>query len=159
MLQKALDMTSAQLDRNPHFLFTIENPHGGRMKSHPMVKAKLEVPRKDGGLGATRCVVDYCWFFDGGDPPFQKRTIFWTNSPALIHELGTHDPSVGIPPRYLCERCTPCQFYGPGGHSAVNSSTSKAATPFPRLLAATIARAITRDASARRWREPGAAVR
>ena len=163
MLNKSLDMIGDQLDRNPKFLFSIENPDGGRMKDHKMIAAKLEAPREDGGLGAMRCLVDYCWFWDGGvaehedadesNRPFKKRTILWTNSPALIHELGAHSPSAGLFSRYLCERNMPCPCYGPDGHRAVNGSTSTAATPFPRLLAATIARAISRDASAQRWRE------
>ncbi len=64
--------------RSEHFLFTIENPYTGKLKEHGMVKDKLEASRANGGLGATRCVVDYCWFWDGGDAfnpkPFNKRT-------------------------------------------------------------------------------------
>lgn len=150
MFQKTIKLIEDQLDRNPNFLFTIENPFTGKMKDHAMVRAKLEVSRSDGGLGATRCVIDYCWFYEGVDGrlPFHKRTIVWTNSPTLIRELGPHAPPV-TSSHYLCERATPCPHYG--WHRPVAGNTALA-TPFPKPLAARIARAITLDASAQRWR-------
>jgi hypothetical protein len=149
MFAKTLTLIETQLERNPHLLFTIEQPFTGKLKDHHRVRSQLELSPADGGLGATRCVVDYCWFHDRADqPPFRKRTIIWTNSPALIHELGEHQPPAATS-RYLCERSTPCPYYR--SHRSVQGNTAEA-TPFPRLLAALIARAITHDASPQRWR-------
>jgi hypothetical protein len=152
LLNKAMSIIDAQLKRNPNFLFTIENPFYGRMQNHPMVAAKLEVSRDNGGLGATRIVLDYCWFWDGkGERPFHKRTIIWTNSPTLIHEFGEHKPPT-MKSRFVCERATPCQWYGILGHRSVNSKTAREATPYPSLLVSRIAQGITLDLSKQRWR-------
>jgi hypothetical protein len=130
LIMKALDLIKAQLERNPHFLFTIENPISGKMKDHMctalvVVDAVLEAPRVHGGLGATRCVVDYCWFWDGveGEQPFRKRTIIWTNSPTLIHELGAHAPPCVS--HFLCERTHPCRHYRWHRPVAGNSATPR----------------------------------
>jgi hypothetical protein len=151
MIHKACDLIGIQMERNPHFLFTLENPFTGRMKDHPIVHARLEAPREHGGLGAQRVVVDYCWFFASthAERAFRKRTIFWTNSPTMIREFGVHAPPARSS-HYICERRTPCQCYG--AHRAVNSSTTREATPFPRLLAESIARCVTLDAAKQRWR-------
>ena len=156
LLNKAIKMISDQLERNKDFLYTIENPFTGKMKDHPMVVHKLEAKVEDGGIGATRCVVDYCCFWSGGDAmqrPFQKRTIFWTNSESLIREFGVYDRGALSNSHFLCERTRPCSYYR--HHKPVNGKTSREATPFPQLLAARIACAIDRDASARRWRPLG----
>ena len=151
MVNKTLDLISTQLDRNERFLFTIENPETGKLKSHPMVQARLTAPRKHGGLGATPVAVDYCWFLRASeaDKPFKKRTLIWTNSPSLIRELGAHWPPHAHS-RFLCERESPCPFYQ-RGHRPVAGNCA-AATPFPRRLAELIARCISLDASAQRWR-------
>ena len=152
MVHKTVDLIAAQLERNPRFLFTIENPFPGRLKDHPMIHARLEAPREHGGLGAVRVVVDYCWFFDqqnSSSRPFKKRTIFWTNSPTMIREFGVHAPPASCS-YYLCERSTPCPCYN--SHRAVTSATAAEATPFPRLLAEKIARCISLDATSQRWR-------
>ena len=150
MVHKMLDMISMQLDRNKNFLFTIENPQTGKFKDHPMVQAKLTAPREHGGLGATPVAVDFCWFKAAHEErPFQKRTMIWTNSPSLIRELGEHRPP-SVCSRFLCERSSPCRFFQQG-HRPVAGNCA-AATPFPRRLAELIARCITLDASAQRWR-------
>ena len=152
LLFKTIDMIALQMKRRSGFLFTIENPYTGKMKDHPIVAARLEVARKDGGLGATRIVVDYCRFWDGkGKRPFHKRTIIWTNSPTLIREFGEHRPPE-MTSHFLCERSSPCQFFGHLGHRGVNSKTSREATPFPSPLVWRIAQAITLDLSPERWR-------
>ena len=145
MVIKMLDLISMQLERNDKFLFTIENPFTGKMKEHPMVKAKLMASRKDGGFGATPVAVDYCWFADAdGETPFKKRTCFWTNSPSLIRELGAHTPPLKCS-HYLCSHDSPCIFHL-RGHRQV-AGNCKEATPFPRQLAERIARCISLDAS------------
>ena len=150
MVHKMLDMISMQLDRNKNFLFTIENPQTGKFKDHPMVQAKLTAPREHGGLGATPVAVDFCWFKAAHEErPFKKRTMIWTNSPSLIRELGEHRPP-SVCSRFLCERSSPCPFFQQG-HRPVAGNCA-AATPFPRRLAELIARCITLDASAQRWR-------
>ena len=155
LLYKTIDVIAAQLKRNPHFLFTIENPWTGRMKHHMAVNGRLEVSRKNGGLGATRCVLDYCRFWDGkGERPFHKRTIFWTNSPTLIREFGEHKPPAGLTSHFLCERGSrPCQWAATEkGHRVVNSQTARDATPYPSLLVSRIAQGIALDLSPQRWR-------
>ena len=150
IVQKMLDMISMQLDRNKNFLFTIENPQTGKFKDHPMVQAKLTAPREHGGLGATPIALDFCWFkATKEDKPFRKRTMIWTNSPSLIRELGEHRPPSTCS-RFLCERTSPCPFFQQD-HRPVAGNCA-AATPFPRLLTELIARCITLDASAQRWR-------
>lgn len=68
MLSFALDLIDDQLSLVGHtFLFTLENPFGSlplfaMMKNHPLVKSQLEASRASGGLGAVRCVLDYCKF-------------------------------------------------------------------------------------------------
>ena len=151
MVHKMLDLISAQLSRNEYFLFTVENPETGKLKDHAMIQGKLTAPCEHGGLGATAVVVNFCWFATESEGiPFRKPTIIWTNSPTLIRELGAH-----LPPskrsRYVCERTSPCQFYQQG-HRPVARNCA-AATPFPRLLAELIARCISFDASAQRWRQ------
>ena len=152
MVHKTCDLIGLQMGRNPRFIFTIENPFTGRLKEHPMVRARLEAPREHGGLGAVRIVVDYCLFYEHNASTgraFKKRTIFWSNSPTLIREFGVHAP----PARtsfYLCERRSPCPCYG--AHRQVNSGTAAEATPFPRLLAEKIARCINLDVAVHRWR-------
>ena len=151
LLSRVLFMIEAQLRRNPHFLFTIENPFTGRMKDVSDTK-RLERSRENGGLGAKRIVLDVCHFWDGkGQRPFHKRTVFWTNSPWLIHEFGEHTPPA-MKSRFLCERATPCQWYGTLGHRAVDSKTAREATPYPSLLVSRIAQSISRDLSEQRWR-------
>ena len=156
LVSKTFDIIAMQLERKRNFLFTIENPFSGRMKQHPRVPSQLEVPVENGGLGATRVVVDYCRFWDGkGQRPFHKRTIIWTNSPALIREFGKHAPQrdgKGPISHFLCEKSTPCQFYGPYGHRSVYNKTTREATPFPSLLAWRIAQAVTIDLSPERWK-------
>ena len=151
MVNKMLDMIGDQLDRNEKFLFTIENPYTGKLKEHPMIKARLMASRKDGGFGATPVVVDYCWFADAnGEKPFKKRTIFWTNSPCLIRFLGPHEPPLRKS-HFLCEHDSPCMYYRQG-HRQV-AGNCKEATPFPRQLADLIARCISLDASKQRLRK------
>lgn len=155
LLYKTTDMIALQLKRKPTFLFTVENPYTGRMKEHPIVQARLEVSRENGGLGATRIVLDYCRFWDGkGERPFHKRTIIWTNSPTLIREFGEHRPPA-TSSYFLCERSSPCQFFGVLGHRGVHGRTAKESTPFPLLLAWRMAQAITLDLSSERWRSIG----
>lgn len=152
MVQKTIDLIAAQLERNPHFLFTIENPFTGRLKDHPMIRARLEAPREHGGLGAARVVVDYCWFHERHNSTcraFKKRTIFWTNSPTIIREFGVHTPPASSS-HYLCGRGNPCPCFD--SHRPVTSATAAEATPFPRLLAEKIARCISLDATSQRWR-------
>lgn len=73
LLYKTVDMIALQQKRKSSFVFTIENPYTGKMKDHPIVQARLEVSRQNGGLGATRLVVDYCRFWDGtGERPFHS---------------------------------------------------------------------------------------
>jgi hypothetical protein len=150
MVHKMLELIGMQLERNEKFLFTVENPQTGKLKDHPMVQAKLTAPRDQGGLGATPLALDFCWFKAANEStPFKKRTIIWTNSPSLIRELGEHCPP-SKRSRFLCERTSPCNFFQ-RGHRPVARNCA-AATPFPRLLTELIARCITFDASAQRWR-------
>ena len=152
MVHKTCDLLGIQMERNPRFLFTVENPFTGRLKEHPMVRARLEAPREHGGLGAVRIVVDYCLFYDhnaSAGRGFKKRTIFWTNSPTMIREFGEHTPPARVS-HYLCEYNTPCPCYK--AHRAVNSSTAAEATPFPKLLAEKIAQCVNLDVAKQRWR-------
>ena len=151
---KMLDMIGEQLERAERsgrkFFFTIENPFTGKLKDHPQVQARLTMPREDGGFGARQVVVDYCWFAVASEgQPFKKRTVFWTNSPRLIQELGEHSPPSSVS-SHLCERNSPCPFYL-RGHRPVAGNCA-AATPFPKRLAELVARCIALDASAQQWR-------
>ena len=144
LLAHSLFHIQVQLDKNPEFLFTLENPEG-KMENDPSVKSQLEKPVKHGGLGATKCVLDYCWFSDSSmERTFRKRTHFWTNSKELIREFGAHDT-----PNWLCTRDTPCPCFG--GHKPVQGNT-KEATPFPPALADLIARLVCKELAPRRYK-------
>ena len=157
LLSKAVSILEQQLERAQEkeelFLFTLENPFGGRMKGHPEI-AKLERSREQGGLGAKRIVLDFCMFGCTVSHlrPFKKRTIFWTNSPSLVHELGVADGTCLTGCRYLCEYHTPCSYHRNESCVAGSEAQRKAATPFPKPLATVIARCINRDAAKQRWR-------
>ena len=151
MLSYALDMINDQLERNPAFLFTLENPLG-YMQKHPLIKARLEMPRRAGGLGAVCCCIDYCCFAEKrGKPTFQKRTMIWTNSREVVRLLGAKVMgATDYPPlRFLCERgVNPCPCFGK--HRAVCGNTQEA-TPFPPALASALALEISTEAAPARF--------
>lgn len=155
-LSRAIDFIKSGLNENPHMIFTLESPATGKMKDHPFIPI-VEAPRRDGGLGATRCEVHYCWFMDSSqrdvlspagssreNNPFRKPTYFWTNSKELIREFGTSDE-----PRFVCNEQTPCPCWE--AHRSVRGS-AQAACPFPEPLCDIIARCVSREAAARRLR-------
>ena len=152
MLARSLSMIEDQLERNPAFLFTLENPVGD-MQKHPLVANRLELSRKDGGLGAVRCRLNYCLFSDASSigGVFHKPTIFWTNCQAIVRMFGTDQSVPGAPPpQFVCSpRASPCGLK----HRAVCGNT-KEATPFPHKLAATLALLINVEASSSRQLSP-----
>ena len=78
-LARTLDMINDQLDANPFFIFTVENPVGD-MHKHPLIANRLELPRSGGGLGAIRCLLNFCKFSTvGSASAFHKPTYIWTN--------------------------------------------------------------------------------
>ena len=144
MLKKVCYTIEDQLDQNPNFIFTVENPDGN-MQNQPLVKALLEESTAGGGVGATKCIIDYCWFTEG-ETRFRKRTHFWTNSKELIREFGPENA-----PRFMCTRQSPCPCFGPGGHKPVQGNSPEA-TPFPPHLCEVIARLLSRELAAQRFR-------
>jgi hypothetical protein len=146
MLARSLDMINDQLEVNPRFLFTLENPQGG-MQRHPLIASRLELPRNDGGLGAVRCRINYCFFADSADEAFLKPTVFWTNCNAIVRVFGTEQEVDGaLPPQFACTSSTPCGRK----HTPVRGNTSMA-TPFPRKLATMLALLINTEASSSRF--------
>jgi hypothetical protein len=146
LLARSLDMITDQLDRNPFFLYTMENPVGD-MQKHPQITSRLELPRKDGGLGASRCCVNYCLFgHNRSGSVFHKPTVFWTNCKAIVRTFGTDQDVPGAPsPQFLCSPDSPCGLK----HKAVQGNT-KEATPFPHRLATMLALLINAEASSAR---------
>ena len=150
-LARCLDFISDALEENPDLIFTLETPATGKMKDHPYI-AKLEASKRNGGLGATRCEFNFCWFLDSSNAdlfnrdgnPFLKPTLFWTNSLYLIHELGTSKA-----PRFKCSQQSPCPCFE--FHRPVQGNC-QAATPFPERLCDIIARCVSREAAPRRFR-------
>ena len=144
---RALDMINDQLEMNPAFLYTLENPVGD-MQKHPLIVSRLEMARKDGGLGAVRCQINYCFFADNPDDlVFHKPTNFWTNSASLIQLFGSSQQLPGVPPpRFVCSSASPCGKK----HTPVAGNTA-AATPFPPTLATMIATMINVEASPQRF--------
>lgn len=147
MLARALDMINDQLEMNPACLYTLENPVGD-MQKHPLIVSRLEMARKDGGLGAVRCQINYCFFADNPDDlVFHKPTNFWTNSASLIQLFGSSQQLPGVPPpRFVCSSASPCGKK----HTPVAGNTA-AATPFPPKLATMIATMINVEASPQRF--------
>lgn len=150
MLSHALDLINDQLLLNPSHLFTLENPRGD-MHKHPLVVGRLELPRKDGGLGAVRCLINYCMFADAREDAYLKPTHFWTNCEAIIRTLGA-DQALGArgapPPQFVCSSSQACCGRR---HTPVCGNT-KAATPFPEKLAATLALLVNAEAAQARFR-------
>jgi hypothetical protein len=80
--------------RNPHVLFSIENPDAA-LVHHPLIVSLVEADEADGGLGMLLMNLSYC-VFDLTSP--QKPSVFWGNNVDMYADfVQTLPPSAAHP--------------------------------------------------------------